>query len=223
MVKWIRYEIPGWRRVANPVAAKLHIPLIWWDKALLRADAAARAFNIFGPEAKSAISDLARTINDPKGGWGGQRAVNALAEVGASGLPPLLAALEDPRAPNRWLIPSAVGHVHSSGVDIIPAVTVLLACVKDNDLAVVKGAEGTLDLLARDQPLAYMSALTNSLQSPNQSVRLAALEALRGLGERASSAVPALLRSLKDPDAAVRSASTNAVRAIAPEHLGKAP
>jgi HEAT repeat protein len=219
LLQWIQYEIPPWKKCANRLVSKLPLSLIhiFRDRSLIRAEAAKQGFIILGAEASPAIPELTKMVNNPKLNWtwSGERAIAALAAIGKEGLPSLVSALANPQAPNRYLVADHIRNMDQSGIDVSSAVPVLLQCLKDGDESVTREAGFVLNDLAAHPWIAV--ALTNNIQNPSATVRLAAVEFLGGIGEQGSFAVPALVTALNDSRFDIRSAATNALFRIAPE------
>jgi HEAT repeat protein len=221
LTKWIQYERPAWRMRLYRLMAKFpwssnHLPR---ERSLERAEGAAEAFKIFGPEASPAIPELAQIINDHQVKWDSSfRAFDALVAIGNDGLPPLVEALDNPKMPTRAYIADSIRRMSDSGLDVSSAIPALLRRRDDgyNSLSV----RILLDDLS-EKPSAFIPALTNCLHQADVTIRLGAVEYLGRMGEKARPAVPALTAVFEDANFSMRLEATNALQKIAPETLAR--
>jgi len=147
------------------------------------------------------------------------RAMNVL--VAVDGIAPLLTALEDGRCAQRRHVASFVGLLCGhppNGINMNPALPVLLRCLRDHDDRVVGAEALALGALKLDAD-ACIPALVELTHHVNVSVRLDALVSISRFGSDAQSVVPVLTGCLVDSDAQVRIVATNTLRKIAPEIL----
>src|SRR5437588_2755835 len=74
LLKWIRYETPDWRdklesaiqKLPSAISDSSAVESLTKDKADARAEAAAEALDILGPDASAAVPNLSKLLNDPK-------------------------------------------------------------------------------------------------------------------------------------------------------------
>src|ERR1043165_3334350 len=97
LLKWIKYDPPSWKnklyKALNFTFERVNRDWMLQDEQRDRADRATMAFRALGSEAEGAIPELTRRMNDPKANRSATRAVEVLADLRTSGLPPLLAAI----------------------------------------------------------------------------------------------------------------------------------
>jgi HEAT repeat protein len=223
LLKWIRYELPDSK---NKLFVRVNTMMRRIDPSLQfpfyrsenRADASVRAFNALGSEAKAAIPELIRLMNDPKADNGATRAADALGYLGKDALPPLLAILTNQQHRVRF---QAVLSIGKMGTNALPAVPTLIHCLADSNQRLAGNALIALDSLKLEPDL-VVPALVNALRDSRVEVRYFSAFDLANLGDKARSAVPALLELLNDPDRYVRLSATNALREIAPDAIEKA-
>jgi len=225
MVEWLSYEEPRWRRPLSEFVGRLPGQLVpnviisglEFDRKRQRADDAATMLYAVGPAATNAIPKLQRLMDDPKAGDASRRAISALASLGKDGLPPLLAALSDPRHSNRVEIIHAISELETNAG---PAVPVLVECLQEQDAEVFRAAADVLGYL-KLEPEIVVPALAGGLTSQDYESRIRSAEDLMEFEGAAKPAVPSLLQALDDRDAWVRNAAEYALERIAPEELAK--
>ncbi len=230
LLTWISYERPEWKTTwyprLNPLLKRLNQNWVLRDKKDDRAENALFALSLLGPEAATAVNDLARLLNDPKAPCSADRAVRGLPALGEKAFPTLLAALTNSQARVRCGAVAGVQNLCErgvvSGTDTRLAVSGLIQCLKDKHKTVVRFALYALANVKRAPDLA-VPALTDSLQDSRRYVPPAAALALGEFGNEARPAVPALLNSLTKTDAYLRVMASNALLKIAPEVFTNAP
>lgn len=164
-----------------------------------------QAFRILGPEARSAIPELARlATNQPQSllraqaheqhpvSMFGYDPLMALGAIGPEALPALVSILTNGIAPGTRL--GAIEALSGMGTNARPAVPVLLQYVDDENDLVASQAVSALRAAGPGNPAA-LAALEKAAQGPRLILRSGALEALGRFGRPA---VPALLRALGD-------------------------
>lgn len=215
LLKWIRYERPAWKNSLNELSTKsFNHPLFdqAQDPAEWRADNAAMAFHVLGPEADAAIPELTRLMNTPDSSHS-HRAAMALGGIGKAALPPLISLMVKTTAETRC---SAFFAVSKMGSNALPALPIIVQCLADNDPWVVKASIKALGALQL-QPALVVPALTNLLTDSSLHTRCLAMHALKDFGPAARLAFPSLLVLLTDPSPVLRESATNALLKIAPE------
>lgn len=146
MVKWMRYEISPQRRCLNFAVAELHLTSvrIFWDNAMLRAEAARQGFKVFGPSANPVIPELIRLATEPGVESSAQRAIGALVDIGAESLPNIIAAFPAQQGPQRCRLLDCIRMLRDSGIDTTPALPTLTGALDDPDSQVREVATNAL-------------------------------------------------------------------------------
>src|SRR5262249_17481519 len=107
------------------------------------------ALRTLGPDAKPAIPELNRIMTNPpsssKSGYASARPRASLAFIGEPALPYLLADLTN-SWPNRYELPGTFAFMAAQGVNLKPAIPILIALLKDGDQAT---SESSARALAR--------------------------------------------------------------------------
>jgi hypothetical protein len=219
LLRWIRYEQPRWRIGLFIILHRLggNVLPAWMliDPGGARMNGAIDAWQVLGPEAKGAVEELSRLMQNPKEQTAARRAALVLPNLGPDALPSVLGALTNHQIVGRNLLALST---HRLAPDARPAVPLLVQCLKDNDWEVAFGAEYSLGKLRMEPDLA-VPALTEALRHSHPSVRVGAAYALMHFGNEARPALSALLALLNDSDGAVRVAAADAIRAIDPEAM----
>jgi HEAT repeat protein len=218
LLKWGQYRTPLWRTKLADLAHRLPGNPNLGDVKAYRAAVAWQALSLLGPEARSAVPELTRLVNDPNAEFSYREPLYALGEIGEDGLPPLLAVLADPKRSDRGAAALIIGGMKNLGTNRVRAVVLLIQCLADPREMEAGDAANALGRL-RMEPDLVVPALTNCLSFSSLYVRCFAVRSLGRFGKEARPAVPSLVASLSDPDAAVREFSTNALQEIAPEML----
>lgn len=222
LLDWIQYVEPSGKNerliALNNILRKINIDSVVGDEEQQRAECAKLAFVALGPDANAALPKLVALLNDPKSDQIGDRAAHALATLGESGLPLLIAALTNQNATVRSRAALKMEHL---GTKAYPAIPALIRTLKDDDRTVAWAASFTLSRL-RLEPNIVVPALMDHLQSSKPRYRIDAANSLARFAQDARPAVPALIIALKDPDPKVQEAASNALLRIDPEALKRA-
>jgi hypothetical protein len=224
MLSWIGYEPPRWRLAICQFADKLPVPAkykpsvreIVGSKAADRAVLAYFGLWILGPEARSAVPELSRTMNRLKDTNSRRMVMFTLARLGEPGFPPLAEVLTNVSHPDHAVLGMNLDFVYHLGTNVHIAVPVLIKCLTDEDSRVENTAADVLDRLIVE-PAILLPALTNVLRGTNAVMRARALFSIGKFGKRAASAGPAVVDALDDSDAMVRSTARTALRKVAPD------
>ncbi len=191
------------------------------------ADAAAVAFDALGTDAKPAIPELSRRMNDPARPAASRRAVLALAHIGKDATPILLAQLADTNALNRSAVAVVLGMFPDLSRDTPATLRSLVRSLEDQSEDVrVKAAValGAMAVRDRSQASVVVPALVQCLRPGTPPpLRNRAIWMLGQYGEQARESVPPLLRLTTDREETLRIRATNALMKIAPEVLTNAP
>lgn len=233
LLKWTSYESPhfGISRALKTLLPRIPDAItpeaMWrWAYAVrkkTRAEIAATAYALVGDQARLAIPDLVKLMNDPKRPEASGRAVAALAYIGKDALPEITAQLANPDAPNRAKVVTMCGliPVLATNVDVI--LPLLIRCLDDHDPQVRVQTARSLGRIAERyglQPATVVPALTNCLRTDSSiALRQSVVRALGNYGHHARDAVPQLLQMTDDPVHFVRITVTNALMKIAPESI----
>jgi HEAT repeat protein len=178
-----------------------------------RVDRAIRGFSILGSNASPAVPELTRRMLTRNSNSGVSAAI-ALANMGGSGLPALLSALTNTRAPNRVMVARFAGSAIRVASNDTSGIVVLAQCVRDTDLAVAATAAMELGFIT-NQPGITVPALMEGLKEPRGHVRARSADALSNYGVQAQSALPVLLQYQNDPDPFARHCVSNALQKLA--------
>jgi HEAT repeat protein len=228
-LEWIHYTPPPPKRQS---LAALNRFLQWlqarlgaqgeWelkDRQLVRAAAATFAFAPLGSQARTAVPELVRLLNQPEPGFAADRGARCLASLGELAIPPFMAALTSTNSEVRR---RAAYNIGTMGDKARPAVPILIQLLTDKHAAPARAAAHTLSL-CEFEPALVVPILTTLLQHPEPNRRSMAAVALGRYGSEARSAVPPLLAMRNDTDANVRWQVEQAIRDIAPETITNAP
>lgn len=210
LLEWISYEPSTLRNQIAGVAGRLPFGL-WrrlFYKPVERANDAIRVFRILGPQARSAIPELARLAQTAADRDRAYRCIDALKLVGPEGLPAVLTLATNSPTKTRF---RAIVTLPEFGPDAAAAVPILIQCLDDNDSSIAAAAQEALTRLDRS---AVFPSLTNALHSSSAQVRAHAVDGIQRMGAPADEAVPLLDPLLADPDYDVRRTTTNALRRL---------
>jgi hypothetical protein len=134
LLKWIHYERPDWKtRVSSKMPDG---PIMDAGGRLMfaqegKAYKAALALIALGPEAKPAIPELVRIMDDPKSHQTAVMAAMVLAQLGTKeAFQSFSALLTNQHRSDRVMLISMLDGVGTNGLPIVPA---LLECLKDAD------------------------------------------------------------------------------------------
>jgi HEAT repeat protein len=225
LMEWLRYEPSSLRRglfrviysLPSWLRNKLPVQRLVADKGEGRARIAVWTLHRLGPGAAMCIPELTQMTKD-RGYHVSGRAIEALASFGQDGLPPMLAALSDPKHPARGRIASEISNMPDLGTNGVLAVPVLVGCLKDGDAHLATASARALGRFKLEPSLAVPS-LIGGIGHTNYAVRMASAHALAQFGKDARTAVPALLAALDDPEAGVQRWAAQALSVVAPEDL----
>jgi HEAT repeat protein len=214
VLKWIRPSssplMIKLRDSAGQVLKKVHAGWKLSSKADDRRRWAIWAFKILGPQAKGAVTELTRLLNQPNQPLrcdSANAAAFGLACIGEDAVPALVSALRSEQTVVRQ---RAVSHMELLGTNARPAVPVLLQCLRDRDRVVAWAAPRVL-LACKIDPELLLRAATNCIQDSGHNVRVNFIDALGNSGQEGRPAVPLVLACLKDPDEVV---AAHAARAL---------
>lgn len=204
LLHWMQQKQPGYQALLFSVAIKLPDRLRpkWADGDYIPLSlASAHALAAYGLQASPLIPEISRLAADPNEPEIAETCLSALSYVGSNGVPPLLAAIQDPSHPYRASAAYKLGLNNDLGPFADTVITQLVAQLHDPTVA-----REALDALGdlKIRPDIVVPALANSLQSTNQSIRVNAAISLNWFEEKAAPALPALTNALNDPDPEVR-------------------
>jgi HEAT repeat protein len=198
--------------------------------AMRRQNAAQGGFRALGPAAAPAIPELVRIlVAHTNIAWGGMAwtAQRVLRDIGEPAWPQVIRLLDSSNSQQR----RAMFPVFDARSLLAPqyayqATRALVHCGGDEDGAVARSAMKQLSVASmaeapcRDLAL---SALTNALADPRDSIRLEALTSLIRFGPELDAAAPALKPLVDDPNPEVRDLATNVWSIVQPDGLANAP
>jgi len=179
-----------------------------------------------GENLQAALPALATalTSKDVRVRRGALDVLNVLGTVAAPAAPAVTRALTDGDGFVRWTAVRTLGAIGSPAAR--PAIPALARLVEDADADVAKAAIHTLVLLdptgrgapprGKNPRKNAVPALVRVLNGHDADRRLAAMQALRGMGENARPAVEALSASLGDADARIRLAAAETLGELGP-------
>ena len=227
ILRWIQSEETP-RRYKLPRFAQIfimnHSSLEHWLRTSTerRTQGAQDAFCLLGTNAPpQTITELVRLMNATNMPQTRFRAASILPSTGTNGLPALVAVLENPTQPLRWLVVRLFfvdERLASSSQAAVPG---LIQCLKDPTRQTAAVAAAALGKM-KASPELTVPALLSCLDSPDPHLRRSAAEALRTFPDQAALSRPPLTSLLTDPDETVRNAGTNSLKQIAPEVLTNA-
>jgi HEAT repeat protein len=180
--------------------------------------AAAETIAAIGPPAAAAADRLAAGLNDPDGAVRAAMA-RALGEMGPAaekGVDPLIAHLTDSDEAARE---AAFETLVAIGDPAIPS---LVKTLTSDDPALRQRAVAALDAIDANWPRSdsarkALGHFTDTLRNGFGEVRVAAIDALGGLGAGAREAMPDLVLVLVDGDADVRKSAVKTLKRIDPQ------
>src|SRR5688500_4057187 len=160
---------------------------------------AVKCFQILGPEAKSAIPELAEMLNQPvktiDEGSRARLAAEALSYLGPDAVPILIAAANKERR-GKWAVISLIANFAFAGRDAIPDV---LNWSKSSDGYVRLGALHAYIGIEENKE-ALITFLLSALRDTEWSVRRDAARSLGDVAKGRTEVLAALFEALRDPD-----------------------
>jgi hypothetical protein len=195
-------------------------PLQRWEMCV-RAQA---AFQVLGPQAASAIPDLARIVRNSSSSISVDWATCSLAYLGKDALPPLLDILADRRQTEerRLAAANAIKYMSYLGSEAVPAVPILVRCLGETNKQIHAAICQALGAFALEVEMIGPGSgpqLPRVSHSTDPELRL---RAVRGIGESGTYeqwALSVLSRAAEETDPHVRSEATNALMRVAPDVL----
>ena len=133
LLKWVVHENPAWGRkglnslgqLVRPVNRAVSDRMLFGPRfsegPSRQAWSAILAFGILGGEARTAVPELARLLNDPR-----QRSINAaiaLGKIGLDGLPPLLSLVANSTGSRRAMAILEIGQMGTNARSAAPMLT----------------------------------------------------------------------------------------------------
>ena len=152
---------------------------------LLRRDDALRGLAVLGPDARAAIPEIAKLLDDRNLA---QMAAYTLHQIGADAVPLLTQAL---KSTNKWARSEAAGFLGASGDEA--SVSSLIAALKDSDFITKSKAARSLSRFPQQADV-IVPALIGCLNDPDDTFRMNAARALGAFGEKAKPAFPSLMK-----------------------------
>ena len=232
LLKWIAYEQPEWRvRIYNAshglprwFKGREAIISLAEDPKEGRAHMSEHTFFLLGPGATNAIPQLDAMMRRTSATNVSKRAIALLAGLaclGKEALPCLLEALSDTNFVGRGFIAWQISELAAFGVDVSPAIPVLVGLLHEGSPRLMVTATDALGYLGYMgfEPNIVIPELIPGLTNGNYGVRAHSAKALSQFGPKAATAVPALINALDDDDASARKAVEEALEKIAPEEL----
>ena len=217
LLEWMCYEPSPWRKSWRNAFEQLPDPLdrlgrlsdvTYGPKSQLRNRLALDGFEILGPDARSAIPELTRIMQNAKSHRLWFAAVQALENMGKEGLGPLILAIGE-EAPGDWrhvvALIDAIGRMGQRGVDIAEAVPPLLENSGHTNLVVCHEAWRAVNTLSVERPWPCFPVLAESLRHSNEIVR--------------AGAATLLVRSMAQFDPEALAEATNVLNVARPEVL----
>jgi HEAT repeat protein len=151
----------------------------------LRREDALRGLGVLGPDARAAIPDVAKLLDDRRHA---QMAAYTLHQIGTEAAPVLVQALN---STNTWARSQAAGFLGASGD--AASVPSLIAALKDSDFITKSRAAHALSRFP-EQAEVIVPALIGCLDDPYDTFRMNAARALGSFGEKAKPAFPNLMK-----------------------------
>jgi HEAT repeat protein len=162
---------------------------------------AVESLKILGPQAKPAIPELAKILNQKQmkmedyTAW--SSAAEALSYLGSDSIPIMLEAATNLQGQHiQWELIKDFGNMETNGASAILA---LIGWTKDKDSWVRGGAIEALGEIGLE-PEKVIPVLRKALNDPDDLVRRDAGSALGEFGKKAKDALPDLIKALDDPD-----------------------
>ena len=175
---------------------------------------AEESLEILGAQAKSAIPELAKILNqrDDYESW--HSAAKTLSHLGPETIPILLNAATNLHGEHdQWELVQDFGNYGTNGVSAIPA---LIGWTKDTNSWVRAGAVDALGEIGME-PEKVIPVLRNALDDPDWMVRRDAGDAIGEFGKAAKDVLPDLIKATDDPDPQAQTGAINALGRIGEE------
>jgi HEAT repeat protein len=218
LLKIIESDDPPFQRMMSELNRKqslVHFPVR--EKPYPRW-AASAALYAMGANARPAFPALTNLLFHANSLFKSAAPANALAGLGSSGLPPLLAALTNQNPFIRSSAATGLGWARSDQNIVVPA---LIARLSDRDWWVHCEAVWALGHLHAEPELA-VPALMKDYPGNDPKLRSEILRAIGRFETNASAAVPMLLQALSDSDPTVFNHAASALKQIDPAAAAKA-
>ena len=188
-----------------------------WEESTIPGGAE-QCFQLFGPEAKAAIPQLAETLNRPAktlNDISGQTyAAKSLSYLGSDAVPVLLNAATNFQGQHlQWELINDMANFGTNGATAKPA---LLKWSQDPDGWVRLGALHAYVAIEDNKPATVMFLL-RALNDTNDLVRRDAAEELGIVAQGQKDVLPALLNALRDSDWQVRSGAVGGLGKLGTE------
>lgn len=220
MVDAIGREPFGWQWHSRSIQAHgptwLRNPLLFLSGQTDRernSAVAMKAFEILGPEAAPAVSQLDRLVRRTNSPNTSTRALIALGYIGAPAVASVGHLLAESRYSGTWAMRVCLENLGTNVAGTVPILLEQLAATPS-----IAAQRHVLTLgkisMAADQ---FVPSLAQALSHPDQTVRRLAAEGLAGFGTFARSALPALTNALQDVDPQVSQGAAAAIQAITME------
>jgi hypothetical protein len=224
LLKWIPYEPPPWRPVADRLLrSSPRMPEERSEREFL-AWGADRAFWILGTRAVSALPELVRMMNDPSRPETARRAAGTLRAFRTNSLPALLTVVDNPNHPCRTAAILALQIMRRDfGPALEPALPHLIQSLSPTNGTSIPGWAARALGEFKSAPQLVVPALTGCFSRPDKYLRTSCAEALARIGAPAANALPALTNVLVDPDPEVSKAASNAILSITAMGTTNAP
>jgi hypothetical protein len=108
LLRWLHYRMPTGNALFYVALSKLSPRNNHFDPYVLPDSLGERGFAVLGPQAASAVPQLARLVGEPRDKKFAWRAVNCLAFIGEAGVPELRKALNNPDVKWRAWVTNSV-------------------------------------------------------------------------------------------------------------------
>jgi len=189
LLKWIQ-DKPAWKSKLNRLTRRVfgRYDLGGGDRRFLRAEHAVEAFRALGPEARPAIPQLMRLMNDSNRRWSAERAGRAIVRMGTNARPalPNLVALLANTNGLAFFAMYAVGELQLEPQLVVPGLTNCLRSSNDTIRFWAAAALGQFGPEARGA----VPALLNALGDSSTNVQHCAANALRVIDRKALEEAP---------------------------------
>lgn len=170
-------------------------------------DAVIAAFRVMGPQAKPAIPELSRLLDQRSNYRTSYFAERALAAIGPAAVPALTVGLGGAHPQVRKVILRDLGHMGTNSLEAIPDI---IAFTASPDRGLRGEAYAALGLIGQ-KPELTIPLIRAGLADQDAAVRERAAMGLSGFGREASVLVPDLVNALSDADWMVRLAAVSSL------------